>query len=71
MASGDSDSKIIIWDLATFSIKYNFSGQKQSVLSIRRLSSNLMASVGDDFTSGQGAIKLWDWLTERDCFCFV
>jgi len=63
MASGGSDSKIIIWDLATFSIKYNLSGHEQSVLCIKRLSSNLMASLGEDYNTDQGTINIWNWLT--------
>jgi WD40 repeat protein len=70
MASGSSDSKIVIWDLATFSIKYNLSGHEDGVLYIKRLSSNLMASVGDDYNTGQGTIIIWNWLKGAVVFVF-
>ena len=57
MASGSSDSKVIIWDLFSYSIKYNLSQHENWVLCIKRLSSNLMAS-GDE----SGLIIIWNWL---------
>ncbi len=58
MASGGDDQKVIIWDLSSYSIKYNLTGHANQVRCIKRLSSNLMAS-GDS----KGKIIIWNWLT--------
>jgi WD40 repeat protein len=44
MASGSYDNNIIIWDLYSYSIKYELSQHEIWVLSVKRLSSNLIAS---------------------------
>jgi hypothetical protein len=56
MASGSWDRKVIVWDLYSYSIKYNLS-QQISVSCIKRLSPSLMAS-GDL----SGIIIIWNWL---------
>ncbi len=58
MASGSHDNRVIIWDLSSYSIKYNLTGHTNWVSCIKRLSSNLLAS-GD----GSGKIIIWNWLT--------
>ena len=59
MASGSSDTQVIIWDLYLYlySIKYNLSQHQGGVMCVKRLSYNLMAS-GDD----NGLIIIWNWL---------
>jgi WD40 repeat protein len=58
MASGAADQKVIIWDLFSYSIKYNLTGHTNWVRCIKRLSSNLLASADLD-----GKIIVWNWLT--------
>jgi WD40 repeat protein len=58
MASGGGDQSIFIWDLSSYSIKYNLTGHSSGVYCIKRLSSNLIAS-GDE----NGLIFVWNWLT--------
>jgi len=57
MASGDSDSKIIIWDLYAYLVKYNLTEHTGGVNCIKRISSNLIASADSN-----GLIIIWDWL---------
>jgi WD40 repeat protein len=57
MASGSSDRKVIIWDLYSYSIKYELSQHEIWVLSVKRLSSNLIASADQI-----GRIIIWNWL---------
>ncbi len=40
MASGSGDKKVIIWDLFSYSIKYNLTGHTDSVRCIKRFSSD-------------------------------
>ncbi len=56
MASGSTDTKVIIWDLYSYSIKYTLS-QQLSVSCIKRVSSSLMASADQS-----GLIIIWNWL---------
>jgi WD40 repeat protein len=63
MASGGQDRRVIIWDLFTYSIKYNLTGHTNWVTCIKRLSSNLLAS-GDE----NGKIIVWNWLTGERMF---
>ncbi len=63
MASGGLDLKVIIWDLFSYSIRYNLTGGNTLVSCIKRLSSNLIAS-GD----WNGLIIVWDWLTGERIF---
>jgi len=63
MASGSRDNKVIIWDLFSYSIKYNLIVHNSSVLCIKRLSSNLIAN-GDE----NGTIIVWNWLTGERIF---
>jgi WD40 repeat protein len=63
MASGSKDQIVIIWDLSSYSIKYNLTGHTISVRCIKRLSSNLMAS-GDMY----GLIIVWNWFTGERIF---
>ncbi len=55
--SGSKDTKLIVWDLSSYSIKYNLTAHTVHVYCVKRLSSSLMAS-GD--TSGR--IMIWNWL---------
>jgi WD40 repeat protein len=57
MASGSHDKRVIIWDLYSYSIKYELSQHERMVKFMKRLSSNLMAS-GDY----NGLIIIWNWL---------
>jgi len=57
LVSGSKDTKLIVWDLSSYSIKYNLTAHTVHVYCVKRLSSSLMAS-GD--TSGQ--IIIWNWL---------
>jgi WD40 repeat protein len=63
MASGGYDQKLIIWDLSSYSIKFNLTGHTYGVTCIKRLSSNLMAS-GDFY----GLIIVWNWLRGEQMF---
>jgi WD40 repeat protein len=63
MASGSQDIKVIIWDLSSYSIKYNLTGHNSAVNCIKRLSSNLIASGGFN-----GLIIIWNWLTGERMF---
>jgi WD40 repeat protein len=63
MASGGVDQRVIIWDLSSYSIKYNLMGHSNQVRCIKRLSSNLIAS-GD----WNGTIFIWKWLTGERMF---
>jgi len=63
MASGSKDQKVIIWDLFSYSIKYNFTGHANQVKCVKRLSSNLMASGGYN-----GLIIVWNWLNGEQIF---
>jgi WD40 repeat protein len=58
MANGSSDNRVIIWDLSSYSIKYNLTGHTSQVECIKRLSYNLVAS-------GENNVKIivWNWLT--------
>ncbi len=58
MASGSSDQKVIVWDLFSYSIKYNLTGHTSLVYCIKRLSSNLIAS-----GYWNGKIIVWNWFT--------
>jgi WD40 repeat protein len=66
MASGSSDQSIFIWDLSSYSIKYNLTGHANWVTCIKRLSSNLLAS-GDL----NGKIIVWNWLTGERIFKLI
>ncbi len=57
MASGSYNTKVIIWDLYSYSIKYTLSQHERGVRCVKRLSSSLMAS-GDE----SGQIIIWNWL---------
>jgi WD40 repeat protein len=63
MASGGADRRVIIWDLFSYSIKYNLTGHSSSVECIKRLSSYLIAS-GDL----NGKIIVWNWSTGEQLF---
>ncbi len=63
MASGGQDFRVFIWDLSSYSIKYNLMGHPTSVNCIKRLSSYLVAS-GDY----NGLIIIWNWLTGERIF---
>jgi len=63
MASGGVDQKVIIWDLSSYSIKYNLMGHAFPVYCFKRLSSYLIAS-GDE----NGLIFVWNWLTGERTF---
>jgi WD40 repeat protein len=63
MASGADDKRVIIWDLFSYSIKYNLTRHTFSVYCLKRLSSNLIAS-GDS----NGLIIIWNWLTGERMF---
>ncbi len=63
MASGSDDKRVIIWDLLSYSIRFNLAGHTSPVYCIKRLSSNLMAS--GDFN---GLIIVWNWLTGEQIF---
>jgi WD40 repeat protein len=56
MVSGSYDTRVIIWDLYSYSIKYTLSQHKGGVYCIKRLSSNLMAS-----SDSSGLIIIWNW----------
>ncbi len=58
IASGSSNSSIIIWDLTTYSIRFTLTGHENEVKCIKFLSSSLMAS-GDL----NGLIIIWNWVT--------
>ncbi len=66
MASGSNDKRMIIWDLSSYSIKYNLTGHNSGVYCIKRLSSNLIAS-GDLL----GKIIVWNWLTGERIFSLI
>ena len=55
--SGSTDTKLIIWDLNSYSIKFNLTAHKTHVYCVKRLSTSLFASVE---TSGK--IIIWNWL---------
>ena len=57
IASGSDDKRVIIWDLETYSIKYNLPGHPTFINCLKRLSSSLLAS--GDFN---GSIIIWNWL---------
>jgi WD40 repeat protein len=57
MASGSADKKVIIWNLNSYSIKYNLTGHTRDVRCLKRISSSLLAS-GDL----NGLIIIWNWL---------
>ncbi len=64
MASGGGgDNRVIIWDLSSYSIKYNLTGHTNIVYCLKRLSSNMIAS--GDFN---GLIIVWNWLTGERIF---
>jgi WD40 repeat protein len=63
MASGGDDRSVIIWDLSSYSIKYNLMGHANIVSCVKRISSNLMAS-GDR----KGKIIAWNWLNGEQMF---
>jgi WD40 repeat protein len=56
IASGSKDTSVIIWDLYSYSIKYNLTGHSNGVKCLKRLSSYLIAS-GDS----TGEIFIWNW----------
>jgi len=58
IASGSYETNVLIWDLETYSVKFNLTGHARWVFCVKRLSSNLLAS-GDE----SGLIKIWDWVT--------
>ena len=58
MGSGSWDKKVIIWDLAAYTIKLNLTGHTTLVTCLKRLSSHYLASA--DFG---GTILIWDWLS--------
>jgi WD40 repeat protein len=64
MATGGNDRKVIIWDLSSYTIKYNLTGHTFPVYCIKRLSSNFIAS-GDQ---KDGLIIVWNWLTGERIF---
>jgi WD40 repeat protein len=57
MVSGSYDTRVIIWDLYSYSIKHILSQHQSEVMCVKRVSSNLMAS-GDK----SGLIIIWNWL---------
>jgi WD40 repeat protein len=57
LASGSRDKRVIIWDLETYSIKYNLTEHFYGVKSLKLLSSNFLASADDS-----GLIIIWNWL---------
>ena len=59
LVSGSKYTKLIVWDLSSYSIKYNLTAHTVHVYCVKRLSSSLMAS-GD--TSGQ--IIILNWLND-------
>jgi WD40 repeat protein len=63
MATVGGDNRVIIWDLSSYSIKYNITGHTSQIECVKRLSSNLMAS-GDY----NGLIIVWNWLTGERIF---
>ncbi len=63
MASGGADGSFFIWDLSSYSIKYNLIGHTDYVTCIKRLSSSLIAS-GDY----NGLIIIWNWITGEQIF---
>jgi WD40 repeat protein len=66
MATVGGDNRVIIWDLSSYSIKYNITGHPNSVDCIKRLSYNLMLS-GDK----NGLIIIWNWLTGERIFNLI
>jgi WD40 repeat protein len=66
MASGGGDNKVFIWDLFSYSIKYNLTGHTDWVTCFKRLSSNMIAS-GDN----NGTIIVWNWLTGERIFNLI
>ncbi len=57
LVSGSTDTKLIIWDLTSYSIKFNLTAHKTHVYCVKRISTSLFASVE---TSGK--IIIWNWL---------
>jgi WD40 repeat protein len=57
MASGSDDTKVIIWDLYSYSIKYNLTQHERMIRCVKRVSSSLMAS-----SDQNGLIIIWNWL---------
>jgi WD40 repeat protein len=66
MASGSQDQKVIIWDLSSYSIKYNLTGHNSQVYCIKSFPTYLIAS-GD----GSGKIIIWNWLTGEQIFNLI
>jgi WD40 repeat protein len=66
MASGGDDKSVFIWDLFSYSIKYNLTSHTSPVNCIKRISSYLMAS-GD----ANGLIIVWNWLTGEQIFKLI
>jgi WD40 repeat protein len=57
IVSGGDDMKVFIWDLRTYSVKFELIGNVGKVGCVKRLSSSQMAS------SSYGTIIIWNWLT--------
>ena len=55
--SGDANNFVYIWDLETYSIKYNLTGHSGWVYCLKLLSSSLLAS-----SDAEGLIIIWNWL---------
>jgi WD40 repeat protein len=66
MASGGDDKRVIIWDLSSYSFKYNLTGHTSWVYCIKRLSYNLIASADLN-----GTIIIWNWLTGEEIFNLI
>lgn len=60
MGSGSWDKKVIIWNLATYTVKFNLTGHTTIVTCLKRISSRHLASA--DFG---GTILIWDWLSGK------
>ncbi len=63
IASCSSDKRVIIWDLSSYSIRYNLTGHNSEVYCIKSFPSNLIAS--GDFN---GLIIVWNWSTGEQIF---
>jgi WD40 repeat protein len=58
MVSNSDENYVLMWDLQTCTIKNNFTHHTEWVFCLKRLSSNLVASMGFD-----QKVIIWNWLT--------